>query len=560
MVKPPLIKNNSKKAIKIYKMLHRLTKKSRSRSKRNKQMRAHVFTMRAHVFTSREELNDALNKYYNNPRETIKTYGEINNWDVSQITDMSMLFMGTNFNEDISNWNVSNVTDMSYMFYNATNFNQPIGNWNVSNVKDMSYMFYNATSFNQPIGSWNVSNVTNMSHMFSRATNFEQSVDKWNMDNKIVTNMFQDTRFELIKTIKDDIIMLKKNTDIMFDEHDLGSNVQKYVKNNGKISNILYFVLSIRGDPLFKKEMLRYLLNMNLLKESEKNEMINGTRLCEWYLMQFKVDKNDDIYDELKPEGYEDHSPESYEEDNGTVTKKTHKNRVQPDYEIIIYMHGGFDPNQSSDMTDFPFRSLKFLVKEGCIMRTANSFTAERICEGVVDTYSHKFADNKQMKKMYLSINSNKEDDSTLGIFICDKKTRKITKLLSVENKKFVFEKNSGYSTKRIGIFDATYNLPKGFGFDGETLSSTLPSVIDFVVTTLQKFSSKILSKENINFKKCDLIVSACRGMRNATQKITQMVINTPIPRRYEEENIVNEGDLMLEDVEEENTLPDDFF
>ena len=93
MVKPPLIKNNSKKAIKIYKMLHRLTKKSRSRSKRNKQMRAHVFTMRAHVFTSREELNDALNKYYNNPRETIKTYGEINNWDVSQITDMSMLFM-----------------------------------------------------------------------------------------------------------------------------------------------------------------------------------------------------------------------------------------------------------------------------------------------------------------------------------------------------------------------------------------------------------------------------------------------------------------------------------
>ena len=29
-----------------------------------------------------------------------------------------------NFNGDITNWDVSNVTDMTYMFYNADNFNK----------------------------------------------------------------------------------------------------------------------------------------------------------------------------------------------------------------------------------------------------------------------------------------------------------------------------------------------------------------------------------------------------------------------------------------------------
>ena len=41
-------------------------------------------------------------------------YGNISNWDVSNVTDMSFLFFNNNsFNEDISNWDVSNVTNMS---------------------------------------------------------------------------------------------------------------------------------------------------------------------------------------------------------------------------------------------------------------------------------------------------------------------------------------------------------------------------------------------------------------------------------------------------------------
>ena len=52
---------------------------------------------------------------------------------------------------DISNWDVSNVKDMYYMFNTARSFNQPLNNWNVSKVTDMNWMFEDADSFNQPL-------------------------------------------------------------------------------------------------------------------------------------------------------------------------------------------------------------------------------------------------------------------------------------------------------------------------------------------------------------------------------------------------------------------------
>ena len=47
---------------------------------------------------------------------------------------MSNLFKNIYFNGNISEWDVSNVTDVSYMFFNSS-FNQDISNWDVSNVK-----------------------------------------------------------------------------------------------------------------------------------------------------------------------------------------------------------------------------------------------------------------------------------------------------------------------------------------------------------------------------------------------------------------------------------------
>ena len=44
--------------------------------------------------------------------DIVKKYGEINNWDVSNVTDMCGLFyhtLGTSFNQPLNNWNVSKV-------------------------------------------------------------------------------------------------------------------------------------------------------------------------------------------------------------------------------------------------------------------------------------------------------------------------------------------------------------------------------------------------------------------------------------------------------------------
>ena len=56
----------------------------------------------------------------------------------------------------IENWDVSNVTNMSSLFANAHSFNQPLNKWNVSNVRYMGGMFEYAESFNQPLNKWNV--------------------------------------------------------------------------------------------------------------------------------------------------------------------------------------------------------------------------------------------------------------------------------------------------------------------------------------------------------------------------------------------------------------------
>ncbi len=111
-------------------------------------------------------------------------YGKIEDWDVSNITDMSELFSGEeDFNEKIGNWNVSNVNTMSKMFKNCKKFNQPLNDWTVTNVNYMDEMFYGCTKFNQPLDKWEVENVIYMDEMFYGCTEFNQNLNNWFIGN-----------------------------------------------------------------------------------------------------------------------------------------------------------------------------------------------------------------------------------------------------------------------------------------------------------------------------------------------------------------------------------------
>ena len=132
------------------------------------------------TFTSKEELQEAVDMWCDEKtrEEAEEKYGNISDWDVSQITDMSGLFAGKDFfNDDISRWDVSNVTNMENMFKGACSFNQPINTWNVSKVSSMSCMFKNANEFNRPLDKWNTKSVVDMSGMFLGAKSFNQPIN-----------------------------------------------------------------------------------------------------------------------------------------------------------------------------------------------------------------------------------------------------------------------------------------------------------------------------------------------------------------------------------------------
>ena len=120
--------------------------------------------------------------------------GDISKWNVSNVKNMSNMFVHSKFNQDISNWNVSNVENMENMFWSSI-FNRDISKWDVSNVKNMSSMF-RYSQFNQDISNWDVSNVRNMSGMFLNSK-FNQDISNWDVSNvKDMSWMFKDSKFD----------------------------------------------------------------------------------------------------------------------------------------------------------------------------------------------------------------------------------------------------------------------------------------------------------------------------------------------------------------------------
>lgn len=119
--------------------------------------------------------------------------GDISRWNVSHVTNMHEMFYQSVFTGDISRWNVSRVRDMSGMF-ERSQFNSDISAWDVSSVKSMASMF-NSSIFTGDLSAWNVSNVENFSRMFFNAA-YASDLEVWRPNNaKTMETMFWDSSY-----------------------------------------------------------------------------------------------------------------------------------------------------------------------------------------------------------------------------------------------------------------------------------------------------------------------------------------------------------------------------
>ncbi|RPG64937.1 MAG: BspA family leucine-rich repeat surface protein, partial [Flavobacteriaceae bacterium TMED42] len=143
-----------------------------------------------HEFTSRDELDTAIDAWNTNSTQATSTYGDINTWDVSAVTDFATLFMNkTNIqNLDLSNWETSQVTTMYFMFFGCTNLKTlNINAWDTSSLSDLRLGFIYCSSIETlNLNNWNVTGVNNLQDVFNGMTSLTTlNIADWNVQNVV---------------------------------------------------------------------------------------------------------------------------------------------------------------------------------------------------------------------------------------------------------------------------------------------------------------------------------------------------------------------------------------
>ena len=124
-------------------------------------------------------------------REASSFNQPIDKWDVSSGTNFgNWLYLANSFDQDLSAWSGSLPTSLSNFFTSAQSFNNGgspnINDWDTSNVSSMIFIFSNSTAFNQPIGDWDVSNLSGFNYgYFQNAATFNQDISNWKFPQNI---------------------------------------------------------------------------------------------------------------------------------------------------------------------------------------------------------------------------------------------------------------------------------------------------------------------------------------------------------------------------------------
>ena len=126
-----------------------------------------------------------------NDNKTLKNFdGDISEWDVSNVEDMSYMFAECNItfkNTDLSGWNVSKCKTMEWMFEGVqfdinSEYNYDLSNWDISKLDCINGMFFNSNFNSDSICNWDVSHITRMYKTFA-ASKFNQDLSNWDLSN-----------------------------------------------------------------------------------------------------------------------------------------------------------------------------------------------------------------------------------------------------------------------------------------------------------------------------------------------------------------------------------------
>lgn len=127
-------------------------------------------------------------------RTLIEYYGEIEDWDVQGVTDLSRGIDQAEgviphphfftFNKNLNKWDVGAVTNMTGMFKDCARFNQPLNDWDVSQVTLFSRMFSGCERFNQPLDKWDVRKGRSFTRMFGKCNRFNKPLHTWKIGEK----------------------------------------------------------------------------------------------------------------------------------------------------------------------------------------------------------------------------------------------------------------------------------------------------------------------------------------------------------------------------------------